>query len=40
MTIIELYTFYFTKSKVCYIVKNSKITGKVFIHINKTYQKR
>ena len=28
MTIIELYTFYFTKSKVCYIFKNSKITGK------------
>ena len=24
MTIIELYTFYFTKSKVCYIFKNSK----------------
>ena len=24
MTVIELYTFYFTKSKVCYIFKNSK----------------
>ena len=40
MTIIELYTFYFTKRKVFYIFKNSKITGKVSIQINKTYQKR
>ena len=39
MTIIELYTFYFTKSKVCYIFKNNKITGKVSIQINKTYTK-
>ena len=35
MTIIELYTFYFTKSKVCYIFKNNKITGKVSIATNQ-----